>query len=89
VPFYLLVIFRDIEMTPGQYLGALWPSISALLAMSIAVLGARAATPTAAPAVRLGVSVALGALGYGGTVLLFHRERIKGMISLLRNRRIA
>ena len=88
VPFYLLVIFRDIEMTAGQYLRALWPSLSALLAMSAAVLGARAALPHAAPAVRLGVSVALGALGYGGTVLLLHRERIKGMISLVKNRRI-
>jgi O-antigen/teichoic acid export membrane protein len=80
-PFLLLVLyartFRRIGLRPLRYFAALWPALSAALAMTAAVLAARALLPPAAPRVLdLAAEVGAGALAYITVLFAFHRHRV-------------
>lgn len=80
-PFLLLVLytrtFRRIGLGPLRYFAALWPALSAALAMTGTVLATRALLPQAAPrTAHLAAEVGAGALAYVAVLLAFHRHRI-------------
>jgi PST family polysaccharide transporter len=83
--------FQRIEMKALEYLASLMPSLGASLAMACAILAIRAVLGRGhSPLLSLGVSGITGALFYGGTLWMFHRERVLGLWrAILRARRSA
>ncbi|RPJ49288.1 MAG: lipopolysaccharide biosynthesis protein [Candidatus Latescibacterota bacterium] len=78
-------VFRRIELPTRRYLRALWPSTSAVLAMAIAVIGAkRIEGDSWHPAARLALEVAVGAAVYAGVLAAFHGERVRKLLGALR-----
>jgi O-antigen/teichoic acid export membrane protein len=76
LPLYVRV-FRRTAMSVREYLGSLWPAVSATALMSAAVLGARAAMAVSTPpAARFGGEIAVGALVYGLVLATWHRRRL-------------
>jgi PST family polysaccharide transporter len=69
-------VFKTIQMSVGEYLSALRPGLDGALAMSIGVgLLKRVFLSQQPILLRLIVEIAAGAVIYGATVLLLHRER--------------
>lgn len=86
-PVYV-VIFRRLELRPLEYLGAIWPALSASLIMAVAVLAVRWWLPaTWSPIYRLIPQALVGAAVYAGFVLLFHRERLASLLAAVRKAR--
>jgi len=69
--------FRRIELRFGDYLRALWPSLTSGLSMILAVLLLQHNLPAAlGPGLRLCLEILVGAATYGGGLLCFHRDRL-------------
>ena len=78
VPLYIR-LRRRIVFSNREFLAAVWPALSGIMVMTLAVLAVKvllAGHPQIAMGWRLAVEVAAGAGAYAGTLLLFHRARI-------------
>lgn len=71
---------QAIEMRPGEYLRALRPGWTGSLAMGVAVLVVKWATPGWPAALRLGAEMAVGAGVYALMLLTFERDRTVGYL---------
>ena len=78
---------RVIGMSWRSYVRALWPAASATGAMTVAVVGLRAALPaTWAPQLHLAALGIAGATAYAAVLYLAHGERLRAVLALLRDR---
>jgi teichuronic acid exporter len=88
VPLAMRYTLKAIGMTWRQYGGAMWPAVSAVLVMCVAVLGVRLALPdgneTATMALRLVVMAAVGAAAYTATLFGAHGHRVRAFRAFLR-----
>jgi O-antigen/teichoic acid export membrane protein len=81
----LVIGFRTISVSVGEWLHALAPAGSACLVMSVAVLAVRAELPAGMSDVAaLAITAAAGAAVYGIVLLLVFRRRLQGIIGLVR-----
>ena len=88
LPLLVIHTLRLIGLRGREYLGALWPAISATVVMTVAVWVADWIVPDPwgdAPA--LVAQVGVGAAAYLGTLGLFHRSYVKSLLDLLRGLR--
>ena len=70
-------VTRKLEMPLADWWRAIWPALSSTLVMTLVVLSVQEAlTGVPAPA-RLAAAVGTGALAYGGSLLVFHREKVE------------
>ncbi|HEX6912833.1 MAG TPA: hypothetical protein VF142_20665, partial [Longimicrobium sp.] len=77
---------RALEMPVRHYFRAISPAAGCCALMLAAVVLARVATPAGWPlGARFAVEVAAGAAAYAGAILLFHRDRLLALRSLLRD----
>lgn len=77
--------FRTIDMQVGEYLRSLKPALSGTAVMIVCVVALRMAVlPGRSAIVQLVVEVLAGAAGYAGALLLFHRQRITGFLTMLK-----
>jgi O-antigen/teichoic acid export membrane protein len=80
---------RRIEMPAAEYFSALWPAVSACLAMSAGVIAVkRAEIGGGSLYLSVIVQILTGVVCYVGTLLLLHRERVlklAGVIRVLRS----
>jgi len=84
VPAFI-ISFRTIRIGIGAWLNAIWPALSACLAMCGAVLALRGVLPEALPApVQAAYSVAAGALVYVAVLWWFFRRRVLAVVDFLR-----
>ena len=72
-----------IGVRPIDLLGAIRPPLAAGAAMALAVIGLDQVLPPLAPALRLAALVALGAVVYGGALLLVARATLDELLTLL------
>jgi teichuronic acid exporter len=74
---------REIEMSPRQYLRALWPAASATLCMAVAVLVVQPALPVVWPVgLRLAAELAAAGVAYLTALVLFHRNELWNLIRI-------
>ncbi|MEO8620411.1 MAG: lipopolysaccharide biosynthesis protein [bacterium] len=91
-PFFLAPMYRAafkaIDLPAKSYMGALWPALSGVIVMTIAVLATRhwLVGGWSALAQLLELSVA-GAIAYSVTLLLGHRERVRALKTMFRELR--
>lgn len=84
VPMALLV-FRRIELPASDYLGALAAPLTSVAIMAGAVWALRLAYPAAMPQMGLlAADITVGAVAYGGALLVLHRERVRALLSVIR-----
>ena len=77
---------RALAMPVGDYFRALAPAAGGCAAMLAVVILARLTTPAGWPlGARFAIEVASGAATYAGAILLFHRDRLLALRSLLRD----
>ncbi len=89
VPLYWKM-FQAIDMRLGEYLRSLKPALSSTAVMILCVLALRTTVlPARGLLGRLAVEVAAGVGAYGGTLLLFHRQRILGFVAAVKGFRQA
>jgi O-antigen/teichoic acid export membrane protein len=80
-------VFQRISLRVIDYLACLRPAFTGTVLMTGAVLLTRLAIPDTAPiALRFGLEVSAGVLGFGGAMLVLHRDRLTRMISFIRDR---
>lgn len=83
---YHRVFSRGI-VSPRDYLRAVLPAVNATLLMALAVLGTRELLlVTASPLVRLIAGIAVGVGVYPLTLWIFHRDRLRRVVKLVRRR---
>jgi teichuronic acid exporter len=82
IPAYAYTL-RLLDTSVGAYVRALWPALSASLAMAAAVAAVRVAAAPWPVALRFAAEVAVGAAVYGGVVWGLYRARIDAFRSLL------
>lgn len=87
VPLIIWYTLRRIDLDASTYLRALWPAVSSTALMAVAALLVEDLLATAPGAQRLAVTVATGAAVYAGGGVLFHRKRLKALLSGLRELR--
>jgi PST family polysaccharide transporter len=81
-------VFKTIQMSVGEYLSALRPGLDGAIAMSIGVGLLKRVFLSHQPIfLRLIAEIAAGALIYGATVLLLHRERALSFWQIARRMR--
>jgi teichuronic acid exporter len=84
VPAFV-ISFRTIRIGIGPWINAIWPALSACLAMSGAVLALRGALPAAMPApVEAAFSLAAGGLVYLAVLWWCFRRRVLAVVDFLR-----
>ena len=66
------------------YLIALFPAASSTAVMALAIVGVNSWLGGVSPVLRLTSMVAVGVAAYLRMMLLFHRERLRGFVSLMR-----
>ena len=88
IPLYRKT-FKTIGMHLGEYLRAVRPALESSIAMSLAVLVLRRFLSASPVILRLSLEIAVGALFYSATLLLFHRERVLAFVRLARSFRAA
>ncbi|MCC6927892.1 MAG: lipopolysaccharide biosynthesis protein [Gemmatimonadaceae bacterium] len=80
-----VLTFRQVHMSFGEYLHALRAPLSGVVVMSAAVWSARFLQPDDfARPWALATDIAVGAVAYGATLLLLHRERMLAIVSRIR-----
>lgn len=80
-----VVAARQIALGAGEYVRALAPPTTSAALMCGAVLGVRLLLPPDLPRpVALATDIAVGAAGYAGALLLFHRARLRQIVSKIR-----
>jgi O-antigen/teichoic acid export membrane protein len=68
-----------------DYLGALVPAVSSTVLMSLAVLGLRAGLGArTAPGLKLVYEIAIGAVAYLASLLVFHSGRVRAAVAFIR-----
>jgi PST family polysaccharide transporter len=72
------------NLSPAGYLKALWPAVSAALAMTAAVLMVHQGLLSVRPPLRLAVEVLTGAATYLAVIYIVHRGRLVVFLSTLR-----
>jgi PST family polysaccharide transporter len=88
VPLLVFYTLRIIGLSGREYLGALWPAISATAVMAAAVLLASGFVPDSwGNALELIAEVSVGAAAYLGTLWLFHESYLRSFVELLRGLR--
>jgi O-antigen/teichoic acid export membrane protein len=87
-PFFAFMLcrrtFSKIDLSPGAYLGALWPALSgsALMAAAVLAVGAFGASGwNAGP--RLAAEIGAGVTTYGLACLVLHRDRLAAFRKLV------
>ncbi|HUF70784.1 MAG TPA: lipopolysaccharide biosynthesis protein [Longimicrobiales bacterium] len=87
-PLILFLVYQRvaarIELPATDYLRALWPAASGVAVMAAVVIAVGALVPAWAPTPRLIVEVVAGAISYVGIIAIFHRERMRSAIRLVR-----
>lgn len=88
-PLFSVVVFqrlrRILDLRLGEYVQALRLGVDGTLVMVVVVLGFQYLVARDwAPGLRLTVSIALGALTFGLTTWLFHRDRLRQIVAWLR-----
>jgi O-antigen/teichoic acid export membrane protein len=84
VPAFVIA-FRTIRIGIGAWVGAIWPALSACLAMYGAVLALRGALPNAMPApAQAAFSVAVSGLVYAAVLWWCFRRRVLAVVDFLR-----
>lgn len=91
-PLLAFMLYRRvaqcIALPAGQYLRALWPSVSSTLVMCVAVLGVQ---PVAAGfrsrGLQLGLQVGIGMLTYAIMCVTVHRQRLQAFYGVVRRYR--
>ena len=80
-----VMVFRRIELPASEYLGALSAPLTSVAIMAGAVWALRLAYPAAMPRMALlAADITVGAVAYGGALLVLHRERVRAMLSVIR-----
>ncbi len=80
-------VFRLIALPGMDYLKAVWPALSASVVMAGAVLLIRATMPGHWPlSARLALEVGAGALTYLILLHLLHRDRVRAVVAVFRDR---
>src|SRR4029077_9623937 len=84
VPAFVMA-FGTIRIGFGAWVGAIWPALSACLAMSCAIVALRGGLPDAMPVpVQAAFSVAGGGLVYTAVLWWFFRRRVLAVVGFLR-----
>jgi teichuronic acid exporter len=84
LPAYQRVLAR-IQLSSRQYLGALWPGLSASVLMAVAVLTVKRVVGSyGSPGFRFGTQVVVGACTYTLICVLLHRGRLAAFSHVLR-----
>jgi PST family polysaccharide transporter len=83
LPAYLLTL-RLLQMTPGDYLRAIWPALSATLVMVVTVALVRLVAAEWPLVARFALEVTVGAATYAGLVFFQHRGRVEAFLAVLR-----
>ncbi len=84
IPFTARVLKR-LDLSVRGYLRALWPAVSACVAMTAAVMAVRLfAPPSLAIVAKLCSEIAAGGAAYVATVFAFHRRRLALFLALWR-----
>jgi PST family polysaccharide transporter len=80
----LLRTLRLIQLPLKRYLASLWPAISSCLLMVAAVFGVRRLLPVGGSVyLSLIVNMVVGGAAYVSVLLLFHRNRVKALRTML------
>ena len=81
-------LFRKINMPVGEYIGALWPSISGCILMAAAVeLFKHFRNPRWPVYLDLALEVLIGAGVYALALILMHRKRLNAFVGLIKTLR--
>lgn len=88
IPAYAYTL-RLLDTSAREYVRALWPALSASLAMAAGVVAVRAAAVSWPPGLRFAVEVPVGAALYVGVVLALYRPRVEAFRALLAAARAA
>jgi O-antigen/teichoic acid export membrane protein len=84
IPLFVRV-FRRINSSVSEYLGALWPAISGCIVMAIAVEAWKSVSNAGRPPyVRLGSEVLVGIAVYAAVSLIFHRGYVRSIALFVR-----
>jgi O-antigen/teichoic acid export membrane protein len=86
LPAYLFT-FRLLQMTPADYLRAIWPALSATILMVIVVALVRLVTAEWPLVARFALEVTVGAATYAGVVFVRHKARVEAFLAVLRSAR--
>ncbi len=79
-------VLRATELSLGRYLLVLWPAVSGVVVMGACVYGLRQVfSDDWHPIVRLLSEISIGAVAYASVTLLFHRQRLRTFVDLVRN----
>ncbi|MEO7513653.1 MAG: polysaccharide biosynthesis C-terminal domain-containing protein, partial [Gemmatimonadaceae bacterium] len=79
------LVFRRIELSPAAYFRALLAPFTSAALMCVAVWMVRFGYPAEMPRVAmLATDIAVGALTYGGSLLLLHGARVRAVVSAIR-----
>jgi len=77
--------FSKIELSPGAYLGALWPALSGSALMAAAVLGVGVFIGSEWTAgLRLAAQIGVGVITYGLACVVLHRKRLEAFRELVK-----
>ena len=80
-----VIAFRTIQIGIGAWIGAIWPALSACLAMYGAVSVLRGALPDTVPAAaEAALGAAAGALVYAAVLWTLFRRRVRAVVDFLR-----
>ena len=85
--FYVRHALATCQVSPMQYLGAMWPAASAALVMTVIVLIVHQSLAQSAPLLRLALEVAAGAMTYAAVVYATQGARILSFVAEFRARR--
>jgi len=78
-------IFQRIRLTPSEYLGALWPALSGCTVMAIAIDALKWVSSEIWPLyARLASEILVGIVAYGVTLVLLHRNYLRGILQFVR-----
>jgi O-antigen/teichoic acid export membrane protein len=81
-------LFRKIQMSIGEYLGALWPAASGCIVMAATVGGLKLTLGSSRPAyVRFASEILAGAFAYALALICLHRKRLRALFSLIKGSR--
>jgi hypothetical protein len=81
----IVLAFRTVGITLGEWLGAMWPAISGCIGMAATVLTAKYFLHSQpSPYLSFGVQVAVGALTYVAILWFGYRARIQAMVATVK-----
>lgn len=79
-------LFRKIQMSTKEYMGAIWPALSGCILMAIAVeVMKRLLSPALPLYVRFSSEILLGAVVYGLALISMHRQQLSSVFKLVQS----